>query len=170
MGTAHRRHGPEPTAAVAYIGRNGKYISSRAKSPLHTLQGGGARTCVRFKRAMATPVNASLNFIIRNRAGRQCMPRTSCELDTTLHLQPSPYLKLHLLNNHDMHNNMLINLIHNKKCVFTFTYKYKTSFRCNFRFFRLASENSEQRKINMLKPELTSGKEEKILKIKKIFV
>ncbi|CAD0194320.1 unnamed protein product [Chrysodeixis includens] len=36
MRATHRSHGPEPTAAVAYIGRNGKYISSRAKSPLHT--------------------------------------------------------------------------------------------------------------------------------------
>uniref|UniRef100_A0A2A4K4T2 Uncharacterized protein n=1 Tax=Heliothis virescens TaxID=7102 RepID=A0A2A4K4T2_HELVI len=36
MRATHRRRRPEPTAAVAYIGRNGKYISSRAKSPLHT--------------------------------------------------------------------------------------------------------------------------------------
>lgn len=146
-------HGPEPIAAVAYIGRNGKYLSSWAKSPLHTLQGGGARTCVRFKRAMATPAEGLLNFIIGAGAGAggsRCLWWRHVR-------QPAPAFVVPRRRRSQIG---VAYLLCNKKIFIISTNKptcfetHRKSLRCNFRFFPFGLAKL-QRKINMLKPDPT---------------
>ncbi|CAH2035500.1 unnamed protein product, partial [Iphiclides podalirius] len=79
MRAEHRRRVPEPTAAVAGVGRNGKYISGRAKSPLHTPRG-GPRTCVRFKRAVSALRWSSLVEAGRAIAGAPWSPARNAAL------------------------------------------------------------------------------------------
>lgn len=77
---------PEPTAAVADIGRNGKYISSRAKSPLHTPRVAGPGRAFDSNEPWPPPLLRAPRYrTVRERAPRAataCCTRTHATLRT----------------------------------------------------------------------------------------
>lgn len=130
------------------------YIKSSEKSTTHPW-GGGARTCVRFKRAIAAPASASLDFIIGLLLGA-CRYRHATRLQRSwCNLAPPRVLRLSPARSPPAAE-LLHTLCRERR-------------RYNFQTFSCSLEKLST-KINMLKPDPTPGNEEKILKIKKIFV
>lgn len=135
MRATHRSHGPEPTAAVAYIGRNGKYISSRAKSPLHTPRVAGPERAFDSNEPWPPP-HCRAQFYHRSSAapsmqGTRCVARRARPRDARV--LPACWSMLLANTRRPWHRycrHRLTLLLRN------------TIFRCNFRFFPLASRNS----------------------------
>ena len=130
-------HGPEPTAAVADIGRNGKYISSRAKSPLHTPRVAAPGRAFDSNEPWPPPRHRLRGIVTCDSVCDTPTPHAAHAVSRHTRTARTATLPVYAVPTYRQY----------------LTYPLpRTFFRCNFRFFSLASRKSRG-KINMLKPD-----------------